>query len=207
MQALRGIRNLRSTATRLQQRQVTTQPARFLKENADTTKLSSSEAAKLGAAKQPPNSDKGPGSFMHQQSNLATKNNKFLQPWLFPIYPMIGMVALGVSLGIMTAYRQLVVNPGVLLDKSKRTDELPEVHDKEWVMKMSRRYAEDSPLRNLSTEHKISPFGRHLDEDVEVPEAVMPSLKGAAPQLPGDERPAVGPGPEEQKPRPLGSNN
>ncbi|KAG0576436.1 hypothetical protein KC19_5G079600 [Ceratodon purpureus] len=213
------VRNLRSTASaraaglQEQRRQVSTQPAKYLKENADTTKLSTDEAAKLGAAKKPPGSDKGPGSFMHQQSNLATKNNKFLQPWLLPIYPMVGMVAIGVSLAVMTAYRELVVNPGVVLDKSKRTEELPELHDQEWVMKMSRRYAEDSPLRSLSHEHKVSPFGRHLDEDVkegpaiEIAHKAMPSLKGAAPKLPGDDKPVVGPGPEEQKPRPLGGNN
>jgi hypothetical protein len=55
---------------------VSTQPAKYLKENADTTKLSAGEAAQLGAAKKPPGADKGPGAFMHQQSNLGTKNNK-----------------------------------------------------------------------------------------------------------------------------------
>ena len=118
-------------------------------------------------------------------------------------------MAIGVGLAIMTAFRELTVNPGVLLDKSKRTDELPEMHEKEWVMKMSRRYAENSPLRNLSTEHKISPFGRHLDEDVKDGPAIQighkaTALSGHPPGLPGDDKPVHGPA---GTPKPLGGNN
>jgi hypothetical protein len=111
---------------------------------------------------------------------------------------MVGMVAIGVGLAVMTAYRELVVNPGVVLDKSKRTEELPEMQDHEWVMKMSRRYAENSPLRSLSTEHKISPFGRHLDEDIKDGPVTAVS------RLPGDDKPVHGPA---QTSRPLGSNS
>jgi len=77
---LQGARSLRSAATRaglLQlRRPVSTQPPRprAVKANADTTKLSNEEASALGASKKPPGSN--PGSFMHQQSNLNTKNNK-----------------------------------------------------------------------------------------------------------------------------------
>lgn len=122
---------------------------------------------------------------------------------------MMGMVAIGVGLAVMTAYRQVAVNPGVLLDKSKRTEELPELQDKEWALKMSRRYAEDSPLRILSTEHKISPFGRHLDEDVkEGPAAQIGrkamELSGKHPGLPGDDKPAHG---SSDSAKPLGGNN
>lgn len=72
------MRSAAGRAPQLQQprRPVSTQPAKYLKENADTTKLSAEEAAQLGAAKKPPGADKGPGAFMHQQSNLGTKNNK-----------------------------------------------------------------------------------------------------------------------------------
>lgn len=75
-----GVRNLRSAAAKVaqlqQRRRVSMQPAKYLKENADTTKMSSAEAAQLGAAKKPPGHNDTPGSFMHQQSNLSTKNNK-----------------------------------------------------------------------------------------------------------------------------------
>jgi len=114
---------------------------------------------------------------------------------------MAGMVAIGVGLAIMTAYRELAVNPGVLIDKDKRAEELPEMHEKEWTMERSRRYAEGSPLRRVSTEHKISPFGRHLDEDVKDGPAI---LIGRNPGLPGDDNPVHGHG---GKGRPLGGNN
>uniref|UniRef100_A0A7I4E4A3 Uncharacterized protein n=1 Tax=Physcomitrium patens TaxID=3218 RepID=A0A7I4E4A3_PHYPA len=210
-----GISHVWSAAARAaklqRQRLLSTQPAKYLKENADTTKMSSAEAAHLGAAKRPPGSN--PGTFMHQQSNLATKNNKFLQPWLLPIYPMAGMVAIGLGLAVMTGYRELVVNPGVLIDKTKRTDELPELHEQEWTMKMSRQYAEGSPLRNISTHAKISPFGRHLDEDMSESPAIQigqkaMELSGEPPVLPGDDNPVHGPGGNKMvHGRPLGGNN
>jgi len=73
-----GVRNLRSAATRVGQqwRRVSAQSAKYLKENADTTKLSSAEAEQLGAAKRPPGKSNSPGGFMHQQTNLDNKNNK-----------------------------------------------------------------------------------------------------------------------------------
>lgn len=197
MEALRGVRSLRSAAARFAQerRRVSTQTAKYLKENADLTKLSSEEAAQLGAAKKSPGHGDSPGSFMHQQSNLKSKN-KWLQPWLFPIYPMAGMVAIGVGLGVMTAYRELLVNPQVIIDKEKR--EMPEMHDVEWTNKLARKYAEESPLRKISRQHKISPFGRHLDEDVDEGSIIQMG------KLPGDHNPVHGPG---GPGRPLGGNN
>lgn len=113
---------------------------------------------------------------------------------------MAGMVAIGLGLAGMTAYRELAVNPGVLLDKSKRTEELAEMQEQEWTMERSRRYAHGSPLRKLSTEHMISPFGRHLDEDVRD----GPTIQiGGKPGLPGDDNPVHGPG---GKGKPLGGN-
>lgn len=135
---------------------------------------------------------------------------RFLQPWLLPIYPMAGMVAIGVGLAVMTAYRELAVNPSVLLDKSKRTDEVVELEDKEWALQMSRKYAENSPLRKLSKE-KVSPFGRHLDQDTEESTPVLGAKKAIAatmnqpPVLPGDDKSVHGP--EGAKPihgKPLG---
>lgn len=92
---LQGARSLRSAATRaglLQlRRPVSTQPPRpqAVKANADTTKLSNEEASALGASKKPPGSN--PGSFMHQQGNLNTKNNKWASN------PKLGIVSSGES--------------------------------------------------------------------------------------------------------------
>lgn len=122
-------------------------------------------------------------------------------------------MAIGLGLAVMTGYRELVVNPGVLIDKTKRTDELPELHEQEWTMKMSRQYAEGSPLRNISTHAKISPFGRHLDEDMSESPAIQigqkaMELSGEPPVLPGDDNPVHGPGGNKMvHGRPLGGNN
>lgn len=98
----------------------------------------------------------------------------------------------------MTVYRQLAVNPGVLLDKSKRVDQVIELDDEAWTVEQSKKYAHDSPLRMLGKDHKISPFGRHLDEDTEISAAEAAGKKAMDlmhqhPVLPGDDKSVHGP--------------
>ena len=108
------------------------------------------------------------------------------------------MVGIAVGLGIMTLYREVALNPGVLVDKNKRVDQVVELDDEDWTVERSKKYKHDSPLRMLGKDHKVSPFGRHLDEDTEISTAEAAGKKAMElmhqpPVLPGDDKSVHGP--------------
>eukprot|EP00271_Cylindrocystis_brebissonii_P021646 TRINITY_DN7864_c0_g1_i1.p1 TRINITY_DN7864_c0_g1~~TRINITY_DN7864_c0_g1_i1.p1 ORF type:complete len:147 (-),score=24.25 TRINITY_DN7864_c0_g1_i1:470-910(-) len=113
----------------------------------DRTKLSREELDRIGAPKPLPKAK--PGQTMHQVGRLGP-GRSLLKRELWPIYPMFGMVALGLSLAAMTSYRMLVTCPEVIVSKEVRNKGNPYIEDGEKLAQDGKVYSEKSPLRTVS---------------------------------------------------------
>lgn len=102
------------------------------------------------------------------------------------LLPLAIMVATALGLGVMTAYRELVIDPSVELDKRRRENPVVEIDNPDDVLSKARAKA-DSPLRRIS---RPSPLA-HVQQE--------------PPVLPGDDTAELGGrGSKEKYGRPLG---
>ncbi len=77
--------------------------------------------------------------------------------WIEPaVYPLVGMLSVGLGLAVMTMYREIVESPTVLIDKRKRVG-LVEIDDPEWTSKKGEQFATTSPLKNISLSNRKIP--------------------------------------------------
>eukprot|EP00271_Cylindrocystis_brebissonii_P010561 TRINITY_DN26777_c0_g1_i1.p1 TRINITY_DN26777_c0_g1~~TRINITY_DN26777_c0_g1_i1.p1 ORF type:complete len:147 (+),score=16.46 TRINITY_DN26777_c0_g1_i1:230-670(+) len=111
----------------------------------DTTMLSREDRNRFGGNRTP---SAKPGQTMHQVGGLSP--GKFLlNKALWPLYPMFGMVVLGLSLAGMNSYRELVTTPEVTLSKRRRAS-IPELDESDNMKAEGRLYHDSSPLRKLA---------------------------------------------------------
>ncbi|KAJ7567200.1 hypothetical protein O6H91_02G136400 [Diphasiastrum complanatum] len=87
-------------------------------------------------------------STSNQQQAHKSIGRMFEKEVLLAVSPLIFVVGVAISLGVVTGYRQLISTPTVLIDKTKRSS-LPEIDQPEITRRQGKVYKEGSPLCQL----------------------------------------------------------
>ncbi|KAK3183287.1 hypothetical protein Dsin_030573 [Dipteronia sinensis] len=86
--------------------------------------------------------------YGHFQDHIRSKT-RALKGDSVPVYVAVGMIALSVSLGLLTAKHQILYSPGVRVKKKTR-ETLPEVEDPDKVLDESERFLKKSFFRKVA---------------------------------------------------------
>jgi hypothetical protein len=155
--------------------------------NPDPFKMSKEELDRMGIRRHP-GSHSGP---LQQRGGLTPlRANWWVRRELWPIYPLFGMVTLGVGLALWISSRHLTVAPEVYVSKNRRQG-IPELNDPDDTHARAHFYANSSPLR-------------HFSQNLASREPWRSWLFHEPPHLPGDDTAVVGDSGAKGKGPPLG---
>ncbi|KAK2662171.1 hypothetical protein Ddye_000745 [Dipteronia dyeriana] len=87
--------------------------------------------------------------YGHFQDHKGRKTRAVLKGDFVPVYVAVGMIALSVSLGLLTAKHQILYSPGVRVKKKTR-ETLLEVEDPDKVLDESERFLKKSFFRKVA---------------------------------------------------------
>ncbi|XP_077251587.1 uncharacterized protein LOC143890793 isoform X1 [Tasmannia lanceolata] len=88
-------------------------------------------------------------SFARGSQDTRSPKRRFIKGEYVPVYVVLGMILLSVSLGAHTAKQQLKHSPGVHVSKKKR-ETLPELVDPDDVAKESENFVKKSFFRRVA---------------------------------------------------------
>ncbi|XP_068666600.1 uncharacterized protein [Aristolochia californica] len=108
---------------------------------------------------------------LHDMFGAGRNNSKAAVRGDFvPVYVALGMIALSVSLGLLTAKHQLLYAPNVYV-KKKRRKTVPEVVEPDSVVDEAERFIHKSLFRRLA---HVQEFDRVLDDPIRGYPLVVP---------------------------------